>query len=91
MLTDKQFFEKIKPMVIADYHSSKILASLTAAQAFLESRYGNSTLTIKANNLFGINIYPQQLLSVISLLFTIVIIVYLLTVIRKIPNKKNNK
>lgn len=54
MLTDKQFFEKIKPMVIADYHSSKILASLTAAQAFLESGYGNSALTVKANNLFGI-------------------------------------
>lgn len=33
---------------------SKILASLTAAQAFIESNKGNSGLTVKCNNLFGI-------------------------------------
>ena len=33
---------------------SKILASLTAAQAFIESSKGNSGLTTKCNNLFGI-------------------------------------
>lgn len=49
-----QFFEKIKPMVIADMQKTGILASLTAAQAFIESSKGNSGLTIKANNLFGI-------------------------------------
>lgn len=52
--TDTTFFNKIKPMVIADMESSKILASLTAAQAFIESNKGNSGLTTQANNLFGI-------------------------------------
>lgn len=48
------FLEKIKPMVIADMQKTGILASLTAAQAFIESSKGNSGLTVKANNLFGI-------------------------------------
>ena len=50
----QQFFNKIKPMVIADMEQTGILAALTAAQAFIESNKGNSGLTIKANNLFGI-------------------------------------
>ena len=50
----QQFFAKIKPMVIADMQKTGILASLTAAQAFVESGKGNSGLTAKANNLFGI-------------------------------------
>lgn len=52
--TDKTFLEKLKPYVIKDMESTGILASLTAAQAFIESNKGNSGLTIKANNLFGI-------------------------------------
>lgn len=52
--TDKTFLEKIKPYVIEDMKKSGILASLTAAQAFIESSKGNSGLTQKANNLFGI-------------------------------------
>lgn len=52
--TDSEFFEKLKPYVIEDMNKSNILASLTAAQAKLESRSGNSDLTRKANNLFGI-------------------------------------
>lgn len=52
--TDKQFFEILKPYVIKDMQNSGILASLTAAQAFIESNKGNSGLTQKANNLFGI-------------------------------------
>ncbi len=52
--TTETFFNKIKPLVIADMKKSNILASLTAAQAFLESSKGNSGLTQKANNLFGI-------------------------------------
>lgn len=51
--TDIEFLNTIKPMVIADMLSSGILASLTAAQAFIESNKGNSGLTTKANNLFG--------------------------------------
>ena len=52
--TDKTFLAKIKPMVLKDMRETKILASLTAAQAFIESSKGNSGLTQKANNLFGI-------------------------------------
>lgn len=52
--TDKSFLEKLKPYVIEDMRKSGILASLTAAQAFIESGKGNSGLTVKANNLFGI-------------------------------------
>lgn len=52
--TAAQFLEKIKPYVIADMGASGILASLTAAQALIESKKGNSGLTEKANNLFGI-------------------------------------
>ena len=49
----QSFLKKIKPYVIVDMKQSGILASLTAAQAFIESNKGNSGLTEKANNLFG--------------------------------------
>ena len=52
--TNKQFLDCIKADVIADAQRSGILASLTAAQAIIESGSGNSGLTQKANNLFGI-------------------------------------
>lgn len=52
--TAESFLKKIKPLVIADMKKTGILASLTAAQAFIESNKGNSGLTTKANNLFGI-------------------------------------
>ena len=52
--TADTFFQRIKPYVIADMEKTGILASLTAAQAFIESNKGNSGLTQKANNLFGI-------------------------------------
>lgn len=48
-----EFLAIIKPMVIEDMQKTKILASLTAAQALIESNKGNSGLTQKANNLFG--------------------------------------
>ena len=54
MYTVDSFLEKIKPLVVADMKSSGILASLTAAQAYIESNKGNSGLTKNANNLFGI-------------------------------------
>lgn len=54
MYSNAQFFAKIKSDVIADAKRSNILASLTAAQALIESGSGNSGLTQKANNLFGI-------------------------------------
>lgn len=52
--TDYGFLANIKPMVIEDMKKSGILASLTAAQAFIESNKGNSGLAVKGNNLFGI-------------------------------------
>lgn len=52
--TTEQFLSKIKPYVLEDMRRSGILASLTAAQAIIESKRGNSGLTVKANNLFGI-------------------------------------
>lgn len=52
--TDQSFLNKLKPYVLKDMKDTKILASLTAAQAFIESNKGNSGLTTKANNLFGI-------------------------------------
>lgn len=48
------FLRKLKPYVLKDMRETKILASLTASQAFIESNKGNSGLTQKANNLFGI-------------------------------------
>lgn len=53
-MTRIKFLEKIKPFVVADMKASGILASLTAAQACIESRNGTSGLTQRANNLFGI-------------------------------------
>lgn len=52
--TDKSFLQKLKSYVIKDMETTGILASLTAAQAFIESNKGNSGLTQKCNNLFGI-------------------------------------
>lgn len=52
--TDISFLAKIKPYVLEDMQNYGILASLTAAQAFIESNKGNSGLTTSANNLFGI-------------------------------------
>ena len=52
--TAEGFLATIKPMVIADMKQTGILASLTAAQALIESNKGNSGLAQKGNNLFGI-------------------------------------
>ena len=52
-MTDLEFLERIRNDVITDMKETGILASLTAAQAFIESNRGNSGLTQKANNLFG--------------------------------------
>lgn len=53
--TAAEFLNKIKPMVISDMKNTGILASLTAAQALIESSKGNSKLAKEPNNnLFGI-------------------------------------
>ena len=52
--TDKSFLATLKPYAMDDMAQTTILASLTAAQGFIESGKGNSGLTVKCNNLFGI-------------------------------------
>ncbi|WP_238655150.1 glucosaminidase domain-containing protein [Paenibacillus piscarius] len=53
-MTEAEFIARIVPYAVADMQQSHIAASLTIAQAALESGWGNSGLTAKANNLFGI-------------------------------------
>jgi hypothetical protein len=52
--TENEFLQEIKDIVIEDMKKTGILASITAAQALIESKHGVSGLTKKANNLFGI-------------------------------------
>jgi Muramidase (flagellum-specific) len=52
--TREQFIEKLAPYAIEDRKLTGVPASLTIAQGCLESANGNSGLSIKANNLFGI-------------------------------------
>ena len=49
-----EFLAIIHASVVRDMQMTGILASLTGAQALIESNKGNSGLTKKANNLFGI-------------------------------------
>lgn len=51
--TQKEFIETIGKLAQKDMESSGILASITTAQAILESAYGTSTLAIGGKNLFG--------------------------------------
>lgn len=48
------FIARIAPAAVADMQRTGIPASLTIAQAILESAWGDSGLTRLANNLFGI-------------------------------------
>lgn len=50
----KQFIERVGKLATADMQKSGVPASLTIAQAILESGWGKSGLTVKANALFGI-------------------------------------
>lgn len=54
MSSQQTFIKKVAPLAQADMKKNKILASLTIAQAILESNWGNSGLTKKGNALFGI-------------------------------------
>ncbi|MGN7359432.1 glycoside hydrolase family 73 protein [Paenibacillus sp. SAF-054] len=48
------FIARIAPLAAADQQKTGVPASLTIAQAALESSWGGSGLAVKANNLFGI-------------------------------------
>lgn len=54
--TRQQFIEEVGPMARADSQQSKILASVTIAQAILESDNGNSRLASEGKALFGIKV-----------------------------------
>jgi flagellum-specific peptidoglycan hydrolase FlgJ len=53
-MTKQKFIESIGQAAHNDMIKSKILASVTIAQAILESAWGKSGLATKGNNLFGI-------------------------------------
>lgn len=57
VMTEKEFVEKIGLLAAKDSKKSGILASITAAQAILESGYGSTELAVNANNLFGMKAY----------------------------------
>jgi flagellum-specific peptidoglycan hydrolase FlgJ len=50
----QDFIAQVGAFAAADMSGSGILASLTVAQAVLESGWGKSALALKANSLFGI-------------------------------------
>jgi len=53
-LTVEQYIDRYKEISIREMEKSGIPASITLAQGILESRYGNSTLSLASNNHFGI-------------------------------------
>lgn len=53
-MTINKFVETIAPFVMLESTLSHILPSVTLSQAIIESKHGESALTKKANNLFGI-------------------------------------
>ena len=55
--SEDEFFKKVSVGAMQGYKSNGIFASITLAQAKLESGTGSSGLTRKANNLFGIKAY----------------------------------
>ncbi len=52
-MTEQEFVKYIGPLAQADMKKSGVLASVTAAQAILESGYGSTDLAKNANNFFG--------------------------------------
>jgi len=50
----RDFILHLGELAVADMHRTGVPASLTVAQAILESNWGKSALTVKANALFGI-------------------------------------
>lgn len=66
-MTTKKFIETIAPFVMLESTLSHILPSVTLAQAIIESRHGDSGLTKKANNLFGIKgAYRGQFITMMT-------------------------
>ena len=54
--TPAQFLAWLKPLAIQGWSKYKVLPSLTGAQGYLESTYGNSDVATSDNNLFGVTL-----------------------------------
>lgn len=52
-MTKAEFIKFIAPYAVEDMRENCVLASVTIAQAILESGYGNTDLAVNANNFFG--------------------------------------
>lgn len=52
-MTQQEFIKKVSVCAVKDMGASGILASVTIAQAILESGYGTTELAVNANNYFG--------------------------------------
>lgn len=52
-MTEKEFVSYIGTLASEDMEKTGVLASITTAQAILESGYGTTELAVNANNLFG--------------------------------------
>ncbi|WP_297421517.1 glycoside hydrolase family 73 protein [Clostridium sp.] len=50
----QQFIQQLYPQAVEIYNKYGVLPSITISQAILESGWGKSDLSVKANNLFGI-------------------------------------
>ena len=59
-LTPEEYIAKYKDIAVSEMHRTGIPASITLAQGYLESRYGNSSLATKANNHFGIKCHDWK-------------------------------
>lgn len=59
-MTKEEFFEQATVAAQASSKSSSLLAGVTVAQAALESAFGNSELSRKANNYFGIKAHGRH-------------------------------
>lgn len=56
----KAFIKKVAPLAVNEAKLTKIPASVTIAQACIESECGFSTLAVKANNHFGIKCFNKN-------------------------------
>ncbi len=59
-ISRKEYIEKYSSLAVKQMHQYKIPASITLAQAILESNNGNSRLAVKANNHFGIKCHGWE-------------------------------
>lgn len=57
--TVAEYIATFKPVAISEMKRAAIPASITLAQAILESGFGNSALAVNANNHFGIKCKPD--------------------------------